>query len=123
MQSFLDTWQDWINNHRQELFDLIDGLLANVDDAPLGSEIQTFLGGLAHPDWQDHWDALDGAPNWMKKAILQTARDAADEGLNLYIDMGVDHGDAQYGVEVTTGIDSEGSWRAINMVHPPAAAI
>ena len=120
---FLEVWLDQIENHQQELLDLIDELLANLDDAPLGSAIKNFLGDLADPEWEDHWSSLDAAPAWMKGAILQTARDAADAGLPLYVDMAVDTGDGQYGVEITTGFDGEGSWRAINMVHPgPSAA-
>ena len=52
------------------------------------------------------------APAWMKAPILQTARDAADAGEPLYVDMAVDTDEGQYGVEVTTGFDGEGSWRA-----------
>ena len=58
----------------------------------------------------------------MKAPILQTAGMTAEAGLPLYIDMAVDTGDGQYGVEVTTGFDGEGSWRAINMVHPVPSA-
>ena len=54
----------------------------------------------------------------MKAPILQTARDAAEAGVPLYIDMAVDTLDDEYSVEVTTGFDSDGSWHAINMVHP-----
>ena len=119
---FLEVWRDWTENRQQELLDRIDGLLANPDAAQLGTEIKNFLGELADPEWEDHWISLDAAPAWMKAPILQTARDAAEARLPLYIDMAVDTGDGQYGVEVTTGFDSEGSWRAINMVHPPPSA-
>jgi hypothetical protein len=123
IQRFLDVWLDQIENHQQELLDRIDELLANVDDAPLGTAIKDFLGDLADPDWEDHWSSLDAAPAWFKEPILQTAKDAAQAGLPLYVDMAVDTGDDQYGVEVTSGFDGEGSWRAINMVHPgPSAA-
>jgi hypothetical protein len=118
IENFSEVWLDWIENRQQELLDLIDGLLANLDDAQLGTEIKNFLGDLDEPEWEDHWTSLDAAPAWMKAPILQTARDTAEEGLPLYVDMAVDTGDGEYGVEVTTGFDGEGSWRAINMVHP-----
>ena len=44
-------------------------------------------------------------------------------GVDLYVDMAVDNGEGQYGVEVTTGFDSAGSWRAINMLHPGPNAV
>jgi hypothetical protein len=53
----------------------------------------------------------------MKQLILNGARDAAVNGLDLYIDMAVDHS-GTYGVEVTAGFDADGSWRYLNMVHP-----
>lgn len=115
---FLEVWRDWIENRQQELLGLIDALLANPGDAQLGTEIKNFLGDLDDPEWEDHWISLDAAPAWMKTAILQTARETAEAGLPLYIDMAVDTTEGQYGVEVTTGFDAEGSWRAINMVHP-----
>lgn len=117
-ENFLEAWDDRITNHKQELLDLIDGLLANLEDAPLGTEIKNFLGDLNDPEWEDHWASLDEAPVWMKAQILQATRDTAEAGMPLYIDMAVDMGQGQYGVEVTTGFDSEGSWRAVNMVHP-----
>ena len=122
IERFLEVWVDWIENRQQELLDLIDGLLADLDDAQLGTEIKNFLGDLADPEWEDHWSSLDDAPTWMKAPILQTARDAADAGEPLYVDMAVDTDDGQYGVEVTTGFDGEGSWRGINMVHPGPSA-
>src|SRR6478672_5460024 len=55
---FLEVWRDWIENRQQELLDLIDGLLANPDDAQLGTEIKNFLGDLDDPEWEDHWTSL-----------------------------------------------------------------
>jgi hypothetical protein len=50
-------------------------------------------------------------PGWRGRA-----RDAAVNGLDLYIDMSVDYTGA-YGVEVTAGFDADGSWRYLKMVH------
>ena len=100
-----------------DAIDIIDSLLADIENAQVGDAIQDFLGQLADPGWQHHWDALNTAPTLMKEQILNGARDAAVNGLDLYIDMGVDYTGA-YGVEVTTGFDDDGSWRYLNMVHP-----
>jgi hypothetical protein len=113
IDDFLELWRA----NREGVIVLIDALLADIDNARIGTAIQDFLGPLDDPDWQHHWDALDNAPTPMKQLILDAARDAADNGLDLYIDMAVDYTGA-YGVEVTTGFDAAGSWRYLNMVHP-----
>jgi hypothetical protein len=113
IDDFLDHWR----NNMGEVIGIVDGLLDDIDNAQVGTAIQGFLGPLADPDWQHHWDALDAAPTLIKQQILSGARDAAANGIDLYIDMAVDYGGA-YGVEVTTGSDSAGSWRYLNMVHP-----
>jgi hypothetical protein len=113
IDDFLDHWR----NNMGDVIGSIDTLLSDVDNAQLGTAIQDFLGPLDDPDWQHHWDALNAAPTLMKEQILNAARDAAVNELDLYIDMTVDYGGA-YGVEVTTGFDSDGSWRYLNMVHP-----
>jgi hypothetical protein len=113
IDDFLELWRD----HMGDVIDIIDALLADIDNAQLGTAIQDFIGPLDDPAWQDHWDALNAAPTLMKEQILNGARDAALNGLDLYIDMMVDYGGA-YGVEVTTGFDNDGSWRYLNMVHP-----
>ena len=72
IERFLEVWVDWIENRQQELLDLIDGLLADLDDAQLGTEIKNFLGDLADPEWEDHWSSLDDG------ADLDEGADPAD---------------------------------------------
>jgi hypothetical protein len=117
IDDFLELWR----RNRGGLIDLIDALLADIENAQLGTAIQEFLGSLTHADWQHHWDALDQAPAEMKRLILDCVRDAAVNELDLYIDMAVDFTGA-YGVEVTAGFDGDGSWRYLNLVHPAPTA-